>query len=303
MKVNSTERTLNRYMDLFEKHLGRNKSQHTIVNYISDLNQFMAYLTSNNQMSYNLDNFTKDNFLDYIDFMKEKYAPATVHRKAISLNEFLVFLNKTGRLKKTPFVDGQELQDYLPIVQKKKVKTLSTNSIKNLVFVCENIMEECIVRVLFDGALRVSELINIKWEDIEFDFGRTILHVKGKGKQGMTKSRSVLLSSATSEKIMEMKKSHDWESIYVFESDRTKNQISTRRINQILDKISNGTGIGKISSHIFRASQATNLLEKGLEIAYVSNYLGHSSPEVTAKSYLDTDRKMHDKVEGLLEEL
>jgi site-specific recombinase XerD len=302
MKMNSTENTLYRYLDLYERQLGRNKSQHTIVNYMSDLKQFINYLAVK-AMSYNLDNFEREQFLDYLDYLKENFAPATVHRKAISLNGFLTFLNRTGRIKKTPFVDGQELQEYLPVIPKKKVKTLTANSIKNLVFVSNNIMEECIVRVLFDGALRVSELVNIKWEDIEFDFQRTILNVKGKGKQGLSKSRSVLLSPTTSERIQQMKDSRDWESIYLFESERTKKQISTRRVNQILDKISDGSGVGKISSHIFRASQATNLLEKGLEIAYVSNYLGHSSPIVTAKSYLDTDRKMHDKVENLLEEI
>lgn len=297
MKTNSTEQTLNRYIDLFEKHLGRNKSQHTIVNYISDLNQFLVYLTDK-EMSFNLDNFTKEDFLDYIDFMKTKYAPATIHRKAISLNEFLTFLNRTGRLKKTPFVDGQEMQDYLPVIPKKKVKTLSKNQVKNLAFVSENLLQECLIRLFYDTGCRVSEIAAAKWSHIENDFKRNILVVHGKGKGGLTKERTVRISPKTMELLDQMKQSREYDSEYIFESERTKKPFTTRRLNQIIKEIAKASGIEDISSHVFRKSIATNLLENGMPIEYVSEYLGHEYIETTKRNYLDTTKSLHDKVDA-----
>lgn len=297
MKKNSTEQTLHRYLDLYEKHLGRNKSKHTIVNYISDLNQFIKYLEAN-EMEFNLDNFDKDSFLDYLDFMKVKYAPATVQRKSISLNEFLIYLNRTGRLKKTPFIDSRELQEYLPVIQKKKVKTLSKNQVQSLSFFAEDLMQECLVRLFYDTGCRVSEIVSAKWSDIENDFTRNILNVRGKGKGGMSKERTVRISPKTMEKLDEMKASRDYENEFIFTSDRTKKPYTTRRMNQILKEVAANSNIEDISSHIFRKSIATNLIENGLPIEYVSEYLGHSDMNTTKRNYVDTTKTLHDKVDA-----
>lgn len=297
MKSNSTEQTLNRYIDLYEKHLGRNKSQNTIVNYVSDLNQFVSYL-GEKELDYNLDNFDQENFLDYVVFLKENFAPATVHRKALSLNGFLTFLNRTGRIKKTPFVDGAELQEYLPVIPKKKVKTLSKNQVKNLAFVAKDLMQECLIRMFYDTGCRVSEMVAAKWSDIDTDFDRSILTVCGKGKGGMTKERTVRISPKTLELLDQLKGTRDYETEFIFESERTKKPYTTRRLNQIIKEIAEASGIEDISSHVFRKSIATNLLENGLPIEYVSEYLGHEYIETTKRNYLDVSKSLHDKVDA-----
>lgn len=295
MKKNASENTLYRYLDLYERHLARNKSQHTIVNYLSDLKQFITYL-SEKELDFNLDVFSKEDFLDYLDHMKKKYAPATTNRKAISLNDFLTFLNRTGRLKKTPFIDGKELQDYLPVIPKKKVKTLSKNEVKNMTFVAEDLLQECLIRLFYDTGCRVSEMAVAKWSDIEHDFDRHILYVSGKGKGGMSKERTVRISPKTMEKLEEMKAARGYNSEYIFASDRTKKPYTTRRLNQILKDVAEASGAGDISSHIFRKSIATNLLENGLPVEYVSEYLGHSDINTTIRNYVDTTKSLHDKV-------
>lgn len=297
MKINASAKTLDRYLDEYEKHLARNKSKHTIVNYLSDLKQFIVYLDEN-ELSFNLDNFDQEAFLDYLDHMKDKYAPATTCRKAISLNEFLTFLNRTGRLKKTPFIDGKELQEYLPIVPKHKVKTLSKGEVKGLVFASGELIHECIIRLFYDTGCRVSEIVAAKWSDIENDFQRTILNVKGKGKGGMSKERTVRISPKTVEKLDKMKAARDYESEYIFTSDRTKKPLTTRRMNQILKDVAEASGIDDISSHIFRKSIATNLIENGLSIEYVSEYLGHSDMNTTKRNYVDVTKTLHDKVDA-----
>lgn len=291
MKKNASENTLYRYLDEYERHLARNKSQHTIVNYISDIKQFVNYLSAN-EMDFNLDIFDKDAFLDYLDHMKSNFAAATTQRKAISLNQFLTFLNRTGRLKKTPFIDGKELQEYLPVIPKKKVKTLSKNEVRNLTVATEDLMHDCLIRVFFDTGCRVSELVAAKWSDIESGSSRHILNVIGKGRGGMTKQRTVRISPKTMEKLAEMKAARDYDSEFIFTSDRTKQPFTTRRLNQILKDV------GNISSHIFRKSIATNLIENGMPIEYVSEYLGHSDMNTTKRNYVDTTKALHDKVDA-----
>jgi len=297
MKQNSTEKTLYRYIDLFEKRLQHNKSKYTVVNYISDLNQFVTYLQDNN-ISYNLDKFDKDQFLDYIDYLKSKYAPATVNRKSISLNEFLTFLNRTGRLKKAPFIDGKELREYLPSVPKKRVKSLNKSQLKAMVSSCDSPFEECMIRVFYDTACRVSEIVAMEWNRISiFEDGTGSIVVFGKGKGGMTKERVVFLTKETVQCLQELRKEQGGQFEFVFTSERTKKPISTRRASQIVEKIAGKCGIENVSSHVFRKSKATSLLDKGMDITKVSKYLGHSSLQTTMNSYIDIDGKMKSEYE------
>lgn len=301
MKITTSEKTLNRYIDLFEKNLERNKSKNTIINYVSDLNQFITYL-NDNDMDYVLDNFDKEDFLDYIDCLKNKFAPATVHRKAISLNEFLTYLNRTGRLKKTPFINGKELKDYLPVIPKRKIDTLSKSQVRNMIFVSGDLFRECLIRTFYDTGARVSEMAAAKWSDIEGDWSgdasvRFILTIRGKGKGGMSKERTVRISPKTMEKLEEMKLSRSYNSEYIFESERTKKPFTTRRLDQIVKELGSASGIEEINTHIFRKSVATNLLENGMPVEYVAEYLGHENIQTTIRNYVDTTKSLHDKVD------
>lgn len=291
-------RTLNGYVDEFERKLKRNKSKHTVVNYLSDLNAFVNWLEKSDK-SDDITKFTQDDFLDYLDELKMDYKPRSIHRKCFSLNEFLNFLNRTGRIKKAIFEDSKELGEYLPKVQKERNKTLSKGDINNLLFAAsDNLMNECILRCLYDGALRVSELVDLKWEDVDVDFDRIILTVRGKG----DKTRYVRLSQKSYDKLMEMKGQRKFESKFVFASDRTKTGLTTQRVNQIIKKLGKECGMD-ISSHIFRKTTGTRLLQKGLDVAYVSKYLGHSSVGVTVDNYLNVEEDMHDKIEKFHDEL
>jgi site-specific recombinase XerD len=296
------EKTLYNYIDQFEKKLERNKSKHTIINYLSDLKVFAKWLISSEKVN-DIEQFTQEDFLDYLDFLKSKFAASTVKRRAISLNEFLIFLNRTGRLKKAPFVDNKEMTDYLPVIPKSRTKSLSKAQIKNLVFACENLLEECIIRFSYDTGCRVSETVRAKRSDIYYDFDHITLRVSGKGKGGMSKERNVMISKKTSDKLEELWKTFDFEPEFIFTSQRTKKPISERRVNQIVSAVGKRCGIDELSSHIFRKSIGTNLLKSGLELAYVSEYLGHDSTDTTYKNYLDTVTDLHDKVHEFYEEI
>src|SRR5699024_12270504 len=87
----------------------------------------------------------------------------------------------------------------------------------------------------------------------------------------------------------------DNNSNYVFTSELTKRPFSTRRIMQIIDDLSERAGVKGVTTHSFRSSKATDLVENGVPIEYVSENLGHSSIETT-KIYTDLTRKLHEKV-------
>lgn len=91
-------------------------------------------------------------------------------------------------------------------------------------------------------------------------------------------------------------KLHEYnKSSFVFASVRTKAMVSERRIEQIIKEVSESVGLKGITTHIFRKTSATTLLENGMPIEYVSKYLGHDNITTTINHYLDTERTLSDK--------
>ena len=123
---------------------------------------------------------------------------------------------------------------------------------------------------MFLSGLRVSEALNIKWTDLNInDFS---LNIYGKG----SKERKVYLTQDFSKQLSHLKSN----SIFIF---HIKNKpISTRTINKFLnDSLKKGIINKSLSSHIFRHSFATTMLENNADIRHIQKLLGHSSISTT----------------------
>jgi site-specific recombinase XerD len=172
-------------------------------------------------------------------------------------------------------LDVQDILNNLPNVkrEKKLPVILSKEEIEKLISVTKNLNHRLIIQIGYSSGLRVSEIINLKWSDIDFD--RNIIHIKNaKGK----KDRIVMLSRRAKENLIALTDNTEG---YVFLTNR-KEKYSDRTIQKIIENSAKRAGIlKKITPHTLRHSFATHLLENGTDIRYIRDLLGHSDISTT----------------------
>lgn len=173
--------------------------------------------------------------------------------------------------------------------ESKERKSLSLNQIKIMFESIEksNMRDRTLFRFMVQTGLRVSEITNLKIEDV--DLTEDFIHVIGKG----NKERFVPIVKSLKPYLIEYIKwrlDNHAETDYFFVDIRNyKKGICRNEINILLNKLSYETGIPKdcISPHVLRHTFATLSLCKGLDLYVLSNVMGHSSiktTEIYAKS-------------------
>jgi len=137
-----------------------------------------------------------------------------------------------------------------------------------------------ILELLYSLGVRVSELINIKIQDIDFSNKRIL--IKGKG----NKERYVLYGNVCSKLLDEYIKSSRnelmKENIEYLLLNKYGNKITDRAIRMIIEDIVNKSSLKlKVSPHTLRHTFATHLLNEGADLKTVQQLLGHSSISTT----------------------
>ena len=157
---------------------------------------------------------------------------------------------------------------YLPAV-------LSKNEVQQIISSFTNIKHKTIIATIYGLGLRISELINLKIEDIDSD--RMLVHIKNaKGK----KDRIVMLPNSLLQLLRQyfMKYKPKY---YLFEGVRDK-QYSDSSIRKILKLAVASLNIKKrVTVHTLRHSFATHLLENGTDIRIIQKLLGHTNIKTT----------------------
>ncbi len=164
----------------------------------------------------------------------------------------------------------------IPVYKKesKLPDVLNKTEIKQLINFVKNPVHKLIIKFLYSGGLRVSELISLKPKDIDIE--RNLLVIRG-GKGA--KDRVTLLSESLKEDILKHLLSNNPKK-YFFESNRG-GKYSNRTIEEIVSKNSLGAIGRKITPHALRHSFATHLLESGTDIRYIQKLLGHKNLRTT----------------------
>ena len=142
--------------------------------------------------------------------------------------------------------------------------------------------EEAIVRLLYSGGLRVSELVGLNWSDLkERSEGSGQIKVKGKG----DRERVVVISKLTMEAILKLKNEQTQEYFPIFESNYgTKTRLTDRTVRDVIFKLALRAGIlKKVSPHWLRHAHASHALDRGAPIHLVQTTLGHASVATTGK--------------------
>lgn len=162
-----------------------------------------------------------------------------------------------------------------PRRERKLPNVLSKEEVKTILGACGNLKHRAMLSLLYACGLRRSELIHLKLQDV--DSKRNLLLIKqAKGK----KDRVIPLSDKIVELLRDYYKAYK-PSVWLFEG-QTGGLYSAESLAKVLKQSLVRCGITKpVSLHWFRHSYATHLLEKGTDLRYIQEILGHSSSKTT----------------------
>lgn len=166
----------------------------------------------------------------------------------------------------------------LPRKNKKIPVVLTNKEIKNLIENTKSYRNKLIIKFIYSTGVRVSECINMKIEDLNFD-EYTGKVVSGKG----SKDRMIILSKNWVDEYKKYlkKRNKSINSEYLFCNSKG-NKLSVDTIQKFLKKSAKLANITKsISPHTLRHSFATNLLENDVNIRYIQQLLGHANLNTT----------------------
>jgi site-specific recombinase XerD len=231
-----------------------NYSEKTITNYLFHINQFLSYSTVSPSR------LKSNDFQEYLNNCK--FSSISQQNQVINA---IRFLYKFGLNKKYDKVSFKR-----PKSEKKLPKVIDGEHIKSQLSKIDNLKHRTILTLTYSVGLRVSEIINLKIDDI--DSKRMIIHIKNaKGR----KDRIVPLSQTVLELLREYYKHYN-PSEYLFNGQST-NKYSIGSCQKIYKKYIDSNS----SIHTLRHSSFTNLLESGTDLRIIQKLAGHSSSKTT----------------------
>jgi integrase/recombinase XerC len=293
----------------FEKHF----SDHTAKCYGADLDQFTDFLMGehgispegsgggNNWQSHSPDaggtqtqtEVHVDELLTRADvqtmrkfmaFLNERqYTKSTTARKLATLRSFYKFLVKRNVIDSNPVSTLKT-----PKQDKKLPKFLEYEQVQKLLNTPPSdswlgARDRAILEVLYSTGMRVSELVGLNLEDV--DFLGEVIHIRGKGK----KERICPIGSSALQSIQHyieyrnkrMLNDSGFDSKVLFANKHGK-RLSTRSVRRKMDKYLLEAGLDpSISPHTLRHSFATHMLNNGADLRSVQELLGHQSLSTT----------------------
>ncbi|MFA5247702.1 MAG: site-specific tyrosine recombinase/integron integrase [Patescibacteria group bacterium] len=256
----------------------RKFSQKTIKSYLHYITEILNFASKNPK------EITNGHIRNYLESLCDKGLSSSTLNTAYSALKF--YFEKILYRKFFFNLPRAKKDKKLPVV-------LSKKEILYIINACNNIKHKLIIQILYCSGLRVSEVVSLKINDINFN--RKIIHLKGaKGAKDRVTIISKVVLRNIEKYLAEFKPLE-----YVFESMRG-GSLTTRTIQAIVSQNTKKAGLNKpVSPHSFRHSFATHLLESGLDIRYIQSLLGHERLETT-QIYTKVAVTQFDKIKDLL---
>jgi tyrosine recombinase XerC len=266
----------------------RKFSPNTVTSYRNDLQQFYEFCKKSfaheSEGVVTLDSMDKAVLKSFVAEISDPFSSAktltkkSISRKISTLKSFFKFLALNGRVQRN-------YASYLsfPKLPRKLPQYLSKGEVEDLLGIKHvtevPLLDRAIIELFYSTGIRLSELINLKLGNVNFD--TCTLKVLGKG----SKERIVPFGSHAKEAMQNYLQIRDICNVAkldLFFVDNSGKKLYPVKVQRLIKKnISIVSEISKKSPHVLRHSFATHLLDNGADIRAVKELLGHESLSTT----------------------
>jgi len=266
---------MDRYIEKFIRYMEieKNYSKYTISNYRLDLEDFEKFLgdVALEKIDYLV-------LRKYLATLKEKNLKSrTVGRHLSTLRSFFKFLIREGYLKNNPIASlsspKQEKPLPLFLTEEEVTKLIEAVKLNNE----RDFRDRAVIETFYSTGIRVSELVGLNIEDVDFIGG--IVKVLGKGKKERIVPIGEIALSTIRAYLEKRKKQQEADAVFLNKSGK---RITDRGVRNIIDKYIRIASIKRgVSPHTLRHSFATHLLNRGADLRSVQELLGHVNLSTT----------------------
>lgn len=260
------------FLEYLDKEL--NFSDNTIDSYRKDLADFFCFLEKNGIDYLKIDRYKVRDYLKYLDGKKLKNS--TIARRISALRSFYNYLCSIGKITSNIFNNIRN-----PKLEKKLPNYLSYEELEEIfenidMSAPKGIRNRLIIEMFYATGCRVSELINIKMNDINRQ-NKTI-RIMGKG----SKERIVYYGDYAQMYLDKyLATGYNENKQYLFLNDK-KDKMSIEDVELIIKNIVADLSLKThVTPHTLRHTFATHLLNNGADIKSVQELLGHASLNTT----------------------
>ena len=251
-------------------------SEHTVKSYTTDLTQFTSFLSAEFQIVDDISEISFQIIRTWIASLLEKgISPRSVNRKISTLKSYFKFLIREGAIVENPMmkVVAPKSKKRLPVfIEEDQIESILNEVQFEEGFVGQR--NKLIIELFYVTGIRLSELINIKISDV--DFNNQSIKVLGK----RNKERIIPLSSNVVNDLNIFIENNQ-QNKYLFtnlEGEKLYNKLVYRLVNKYIGEISS---VNKKSPHILRHTFATHMLNNGADINAIKELLGHANLSAT----------------------
>lgn len=252
--------------------LQRRLAASSVANYRMDLHYFQAFLDGLAAPVRDCGAVDRKVLELYLAHLSSKYKVRTIKRKMSCVQSLFNYLEQQEVVESSPFrrfrihmqagkaapksLTAAEMERFLQAVHRdpaaeagrallatvSESKAPAVQHLNSAFFWCRDV---AILELLFAVGLRVAELCSLRFEDIDIEAG--VFHIHGKGNR-----------------------------------ERILHVADPEGVRNLVDKYAKAAGIRRrVTPHVFRHSFATLLIESGVDIKYVQDFLGHSNISTT----------------------
>ena len=250
-------------------------SDHTLVAYTTDLNQFVSFIL----LEFKIECFKEVShsiIRSWISCLLESgVSPRTVNRKITTLKSLFKFLLQEDVITENPTqkIISPKISKKLPVfLEESKMEDLFDKI--NFPETFEGQRDKLILDVFYMTGVRLSELINLNLSNI--DFQKSILKVVGK----RNKERIIPLSPILLDSLKKYTENNNIYNVLFVNSMGVK--LTSKKVYGIVNKyLSNVSSLEKKSPHVLRHTFATHMLNNGADINSIKEILGHANLSAT----------------------
>ncbi len=273
-------------------------SQHTIISYQTDLEQFFTYLMSQYD-SPPITEVTARYIRSWLAEMRnEKMTPKSLNRKISSLRSFFKYQLKLGLIKVTPLwtIKAPKIGKRLPsFVGEKDMQTLK--DYVEFPDTWKGRTDKLLIGIFYATGMRLSELIGLKISQVDIENKQVKVLGKGNKERIIPVSKELILQLkeyCKGRQQLPVENSLD----HLFVNEKGKALYPKYVYNVVKANLSLVTTLQKKSPHVLRHTFATHLTNNGADLNAVKELLGHSSlaaTQVYTHNTIDRLKDIHKK--------